>query len=92
MLKKTLLTAAAALALTAGATTFATPDAKAGVSFNIGFYGHGFHGYGHVRHYGYGHRTCYVKYYKKIKVKVWTHHGPVWKWIKKPVYACHYGW
>jgi len=90
MFKKTLLTAAAALAITAGATTFSTPDANAnGFNLNIGFYGghhYGHHGYGYGYGYGYG---CHVKYYKKYKVKKWTHHGPVWVWVSKPVYSCH---
>jgi len=34
MFKKTLMTAAAALAITVGATTISTPDANAGVKFN----------------------------------------------------------
>lgn len=91
MIKKTLLTAAAALAITAGATTLSAPDANAGnFSINVGFSGghHGFHGGHRFKKHGYGHR-CYVKYYKKHKVKKWTHHGYKWVWVKKPVYVCH---
>jgi len=40
MFKKTLMTAAAALAITVGATTISTPDANAGVSINLGFGGY----------------------------------------------------
>ena len=57
MLKKTLLTAAAALAITAGATTISTPEAKAGVSINLGFGGWGGY-YGGYSPY-YGHRYYY---------------------------------
>ncbi len=46
MLKKILLTSAAALAITAGATTISTPDANAGVSINLGFGGGYYGGYG----------------------------------------------
>ncbi len=44
MLKKILLTSAAALAITVGATTISTPDANAGVSVNLSFGGYGGHG------------------------------------------------
>jgi len=57
MLKKTLMTAAAALAITVGATTISTPDANAGVRVNLSFGGYG--GYYGYRYYGYryyGHR------------------------------------
>ena len=39
MLKKTLLTAAAALAIITGATAISTPEAKAGVSISWGGWG-----------------------------------------------------
>ncbi len=52
MFKKTLMTAAAALAITVGATTISTPDANAGVSINLGFGGHGGHWGGHGGYYG----------------------------------------
>ena len=45
MLKKTLMTAAAALAITAGATTISTPEAKAGVSISFGGWGGYYGGY-----------------------------------------------
>jgi hypothetical protein len=49
MFKKILLTSAAALAITVGATTISTPDANAGVSVNLSFGGYGGH---HGGHYG----------------------------------------
>ncbi len=57
MLKKTLLTAAAALAITTGATAISTPDANAGVKLNVTF-GHGYYGGyygGYYPYYGYRH-------------------------------------
>ncbi len=62
MFKKTLMTAAAALAITAGATTISTPDANAGVKLNLSF-GGGWGGYygGHYRYRYYGHR--HYRYY-----------------------------
>ncbi len=51
MLKKTLMTAAAALAITAGATTISTPDANAGVRVNLSF-GGGHHWGGYGGYYG----------------------------------------
>ncbi len=67
MLKKTLMTAAAALAITAGATTISTPDANAGVRINLnfggGYYGGYYGGYCgtqrvlvRIRHRGHFHR------------------------------------
>ena len=69
MLKKTLMTAAAALAITAGATTISTPDANAGVkgkfSYGGGYYG----GWGYGGHHGYygshGHHGGWGYYKKK---------------------------
>ena len=52
MFKKTLMTAAAALAITVGATTISTPDANAGVSVNLSFGGYGGHYGGHGGYYG----------------------------------------
>ncbi len=75
MLKKTLMTAAAALAITAGATTISTPDANAGVKFNItlggGYYGghHGYQGY-YGGHHGYSCST------RRVRRSYWHHrHG-----------------
>ena len=76
MLKKTLMTAAAAAAITAGATAFSAPDANAGFKK----FHHGYHHF-HKTH-------CFWKY-KKVKVKIWTKWGPIWKWKVKPVYVCH---
>jgi len=67
MLKKTLMTAAAALAITAGATTISTPEAKAGVSINLGFGGWGGYYGDHYRYRYYGHRHYRYRYY--------GHHG-----------------
>ena len=68
MLKKTLMTAAAALAITAGATTISTPEAKAGVSVNLSFGGYGGYYGGHrYRYRYYGHRHYRTRYY--------GHHG-----------------
>ncbi len=76
MFKKTLLTAAAALAITAGATTIAAPDANAGVKFNVTF-GHGYYG-GYGGYYG-GHycgsRRVFVKYWHK------RHHHMHRRWV-----------
>ncbi len=59
MLKKTILTAAAALAITAGATTISTPDANAGAKSNVTF------GNSNTLNYG---RICHDHYrYKAIK-------------------------
>ena len=66
MLKKTLMTAAAALAITLGATTINTSDANAGVSINLGFGGWGgWGGYygGHYRYRYYGHRHYRHRHY-----------------------------
>ena len=60
MLKKTLLTAVAALAITAAAASISTPDANAGGKFNVTFWGKGGYYVGHYHgHYG-GHyrRNC----------------------------------
>ena len=57
MFKKTLLTAAAALAIITGATAISTSDANAGVKLNVtighGYYG-GYYG-GYYPYYGYRH-------------------------------------
>ncbi len=63
MFKKTLMIAAAALAITAGTTTISTPEAKAGVSINLGFGGYGGWG-GHYRSRYYGHRHYRYRYYR----------------------------
>ena len=71
MLKKTLMTAAAALAITAGATTLSTPDANAGVSISFGF-GGGYYG-GHYGGYYGGHHGYYCGS-RRVRISYW-HHG-----------------
>ena len=61
MFKKTLMTAAAALAIIAGTTTINTSDANAGVSINLGF-GGGYYG-GYYGHRYYDHRYYGYRYY-----------------------------
>ena len=64
MLKKTLMTAAAALAITVGATTISTPDANAGVRVNLSFGGYGgYYGGHHYRYRYYGHRHYRYRYH-----------------------------
>ncbi|HSM19374.1 MAG TPA: hypothetical protein VK844_03260 [Hyphomicrobiales bacterium] len=90
-MKKTLLTlaAAAALSLAAAAPT-ATPASAGDVGFSFGIHGDGFsvgfgtpgyYGphYGHGHHFGPGsHRHC-----KRVWKKVWTPGGPIWKKVKQ---------
>ena len=64
MLKKTLMTAAAALAITAGATSISTPEAKAGVSINLGFGGYGGYYGGYYPYYGHRHYR-YRRYHRR---------------------------
>jgi len=75
MLKKTLMTAAAALAITAGATTISTPDANAGVKFNVTI-GHGYGGH-YGGYYG-GH--CGTQ---RVLVRTWhrRHHHMHRRWV-----------
>ncbi|MDH3581727.1 MAG: hypothetical protein OEM91_14015 [Hyphomicrobiales bacterium] len=88
MLKKTLMTAAAALAITTGASAINAPDANAGVKVHIGIGGHGWHGYGHYPYYGgYGY-GCFTKW-KKKKIKVWHNGHFHWKWVSKPYKVCY---
>ncbi len=86
-MKKTLMIATAALALTAGAATLSSP-ANAGASFhlNIGGYGHGYGSYygGYNSYYG----GCYTKY-KKVRIKVYDYYGWHWEWIVKPYRVCY---
>lgn len=85
-MKKTLMIATAALALTAGAATLSSP-ASAGSSFhlNIGSYGYGSY-YGGYNNHFYG--GCYTKY-KRVRVKVYGYYGWHWKWIVKPIEVCY---
>ena len=82
MLKKSLMTAAAALAITAGATTISTPDANAGVKFNITFGGGHYGGY----YGGYGH-YCYWKKHL-VKVTSWHNGHTHTKWVWKSYKVC----
>lgn len=75
MLKKTLLTAAAAIALTAGATTISTPDANAGVSVNLSF-GHGGHWGGHGGPWGGNHCGTY-----RVRISYWHKGHKHYKWV-----------
>ena len=77
MFKKILLTSAAALAITAGATTISTPEAKAGVSINLGFGGGGHWGGHHGGYYGgyCGSRRVLVRYWHRGH----THRRWVWR-------------
>ncbi len=79
MLKKTLMTAAAALAITAGATTISTPDANAGVKVKLGF-GHGYHGYNGYYGGPWGGHHC-GSY--RVRIKYWhrRHHHFHRRWV-----------
>ncbi len=86
MLKKALLTVAAATAITAGATAIHTPTADAGWRFSVGIHApiHAY-GYGYKRYYG---PTCYTKH-KRVRVKFWTYYGPRWKTVYRPFRVCY---
>ncbi len=73
MLKKSLMTAAAALAITAGATTLSTPDANAGISVSFGF-GGGYHG-GYYGGYHGGHHVSFCRYEKRLVLRTYWRHG-----------------
>lgn len=82
MLKKTLLTAAAALAVTAGATAMHTPDASAGgfsITIGNGHYGGGY--------YGYYDDYCFWKK-KKVKISYWNGWKWKYKWVWKRYQVC----
>jgi hypothetical protein len=90
MLKKTLMTAAAALAITAGATSISTPQANAGVKFNVTF-GHGYHGH-HGGHYGgynnyYG-PSCYWKK-KRVRTSFWHYGHKHRQWVWRSYKVCY---
>lgn len=74
MIKKTLLTAAAALAITSGASVLQAPQAEAGY---YGYYGHGYYK-----------RHCFTKW-RKIKVRRWGRYGYYYKWIWRPYKRCY---
>ena len=79
MIKKTLLTAAAALAITSGASVLQAPQAEAGYH---GYYGHGYYGHRYYK------RHCFTKW-RKIKVRRRGHHGHYYKWIWRPYKRCY---
>lgn len=86
MLKKTLLTAAAALVITTGVTTLSSSQAEAGYRFHIG----GNWGHFHIGHYP----KCYTKYKTvKVRYKVWSDYycKYIWrtKWVKRPYKYCY---
>ena len=78
MLKKTLLTAAAAVAITTGASALQATPAEAG-----------YYGYGFKKHYGYGY-GCYKKW-RKIKIRYWSHYYYGWryKYVWRPYKFCY---
>ncbi len=82
MFKKILLTTVAALAITAGATTISTSDAKAGVSVNLSFGGGGYWG-GPYYGGGYGGYRYNCGSYR-VRIKYWhAGHGHMhrrWVW------------
>ena len=80
MIKKTLLTAAAAIAISTGATALQTNSAEAGYH---GGYGYKSYHYGH--HYG-----CYKKW-RKVKIRYWSHryYGWHYKYVWRSYRYCH---
>ncbi len=90
MLKKTLMTAAAAPAITAGATTLSTPDANAGISVSFGF-GSGYYGSYYGGHYGgyyggYRGYSCWEK--RRVRVSYWHKGHKHTKWAWRTVRVC----
>ena len=88
MLKKTLMTAAAALAITAGATTLSATDANASVKFNITL-GGGYYGGHYGGHYGgyYGGHHGYYCSKRRVRIRYWHGgHGHMHtKWVWRTV-------
>jgi len=84
MFKKILLTTAAAIAITVGATSISTPDANAGVKINLniggGHWGGVGLGGGYWGGYGYGHPCGSYK----VRIKYWHaghgHFHKKWVW------------
>ncbi len=70
MFKKILLTSAAALAITVGATTISTPDANAGVRVQLSFGGYGGHYGGYC-----GTQRVLVRYWHR------RHHHMHRRWV-----------
>jgi len=87
MLKKTLLTAAAALAITTGAGAISAPDANAGVKFHTKF-GHGHNGFFGDYFDGYFGPTCFWKK-KRVKISFWHHGHKHRKWVWRSFRVCH---
>lgn len=85
MLKKTLMTAVAALAITGGAATLHTPDAAAGVKVHIGLGGYGYGPWAGGYYYDYG---CFWKK-KRVKKVIWTKWGPKKVWVWKKYRVCY---
>ncbi len=86
MFKKTLLTAAAALAIITGGSAIGASDAEAGVKFNVTF-GHGYYGgYGGYGGYyggyngGYSGPSCYWKKHQ-VKKYFWHNGHKHTKWV-----------
>jgi hypothetical protein len=77
MFKKTLMTAAAALTITAGATTISTPDANADVKIHLNFGAGDYYG-GSGGYYGAHHYFT-----RRILVRYWSHrhHRMLRRWI-----------
>ncbi len=86
MLKKILLTTAAALAITTGASAISAPDANAGVKLNVTF-GHGWHGY-HGGYYDFYGSNCHWKK-KRVKITYWHHGHKHKKWVWRSYRHCH---
>lgn len=87
MLKKTLLTAAAALAITTGATAVSTPDANAGVKFNVTF-GHGYHGNYGGYYGGYYGPSCHWKK-RRVRISYWHNGHKHHKWVWRSYRVCY---
>jgi len=83
MLKKILLTTAAALAITTGAFSIGASDANAGVKLNVTF-GHGWHG-GHHNFHG---SNCIWKK-KRVRISYWHHGHKHKKWVWKSYPICY---
>jgi hypothetical protein len=86
MFKKILLTTAAALAITTGASAISTPDANAGIKLNVTF-GHGYNGYygGYYDYYG---SNCFWKR-KRVRTSFWHHGHKHRRWIWRSYRVCH---
>lgn len=83
MLKKTLMIAAAAVAISTGASALHAPAANAGGKFNItiggGYYGGGYYG----GYYG----GCHWKK-RKVRIKYWNGWTYKYKWVWRRYKVC----